>query len=144
MIFNPNLSTTKNELIMGLKKFTGDFEINASKKMLYPYISTASGLSQWFADDVNINEDKEYNFIYDDEDHPAIMAGHRVNQFVKFEFPEEGEEDDPAYIEIHLDENELTQSMYMKVVDYSDFEDDQEQYDVWEGLINNLKEIVGG
>ena len=57
---------------------------------------------------------------------------------------EEGDEEDPAFIEIHLDENELTQSMYMKVVDYSDFEDEQEQYEVWEGLINNLKEIVGG
>lgn len=129
---------------MGLKKFTADFEINASKKMLYPYISTASGLSQWFADDVNINEDKEYNFIYDDEDHPARMVGHRLHQYVKFEFPDEGEEDDPSYIEIHLDENEITQSMYLKVVDYSDYEDDQEQYELWEELVNNLKEIVGG
>jgi hypothetical protein len=30
------------------------------------------------------------------------------------------------------------------VVDYSDFEEEQEQYEVWQGLINNLKEIVGG
>ncbi len=127
-----------------MKKFTADFEINASKKMLYPYISTASGLSQWFADDVNINEDKEYNFIYDDEDHRARLTGHRLNQFVKFEFYEEGEEDDKSYVEIHLDENEITQSMYVKVVDYSNYENDQEQHELWEELINHLKEIVGG
>ena len=34
------------------KLFTDDFEIHASIKMLYPYIQTASGLSEWFADDV--------------------------------------------------------------------------------------------
>jgi len=48
---------------MAKNKFQTEFEINASKKMLYPYIYSASGLSQWLADDVNINEDKVYNFI---------------------------------------------------------------------------------
>ena len=40
---------------MAKQKFVGEFEINASKAMLFPYLSTASGLSQWFADDVNID-----------------------------------------------------------------------------------------
>ncbi len=127
-----------------MKRFEGDFETKASKKMLYPYISTASGLSQWFADDVNINEDKEYNFIYDDEDHRAKMTSHRVNQFVKFEFIQEGDDDDPSFVEIHLDENEITQSVYIKVIDYSDYEDDQEQFELWQDLVGSLKEILGG
>jgi len=127
-----------------MKKFEGDFEVKASKKMLYPYISTASGLAQWFADDVNINEDKEYNFIYDGADHKARLASHRQNQFVKFEFYEEGDDDESAFVELHLEENEITQSVYVKVVDYSDYEDDQEQYELWEDLVGSLKEIVGG
>lgn len=130
---------------MSMKTFTADFEINASRKMLYPYISTASGLSQWFADDVNITPDKLFNFIWDDEDHVARMAGHRSNQFVKFEFvDDEDEEEDLSFVEIHLDENELTQSLFLKVIDYSDYDDEQEQYDLWEGLVGSLKEIVGG
>ena len=128
-----------------MEKFEGDFEIRASKKMLYPYISTASGLAQWFADDVNINEDKDFNFIYDDADHRAKMVAHRLNQYVKFEFPDDlDEEDDPSYVELHLEENELTQTVYLKVVDYSDFDDNQEQYELWEDLVHSLKDIVGG
>ena len=128
-----------------MEKFEGDFEIKASKKMLYPYISTASGLSQWFADDVNINEDKEFNFIYDEEDHKARMASHRLNQYVKFEFPDDMDEDGhPSYVELHLEENEITQTVYLKVVDYSDFEDTEEQYELWQDLVHSLKEIVGG
>lgn len=126
--------------------FTGDFEINASKQMLYPYLNSASGLSQWFADDVTIDEDKVYNFIWDEEDHKAKMVSHRTHHYVKFEFlPENGEDDDdPAYFEIRLELNELTQSVFIKITDYSEMEDVDELYDLWQGLIDNLKETVGG
>ena len=40
---------------MAKQKFVGEYPINASRKMLFPYLSTATGLCQWFADDVNIN-----------------------------------------------------------------------------------------
>ncbi|MEP2771830.1 MAG: START-like domain-containing protein [Fulvivirga sp.] len=126
--------------------FTTDFEINASKKMLYPYISSASGLSQWFADDVTINEDKVFNFIWDEEDHKAKMVSHRTNSYVKFEFIPETEDDavDPAYFEIRLDVNELTQTVFIKITDYSEMDDNEELFDMWEGLIDGLKETVGG
>ncbi len=128
--------------------FNADFEINASKKMLYPYLYTPSGLAQWMADDVLVNEDKVFNFIWDEEDHLARMVSHRTNQYVKFEFlPEDDDEmddDDPAYFELRLEENELTRTVFIKVVDYSDMDDKEELYDLWEGLVENLKETVGG
>ena len=93
----------------------------------------------------DINEDKDFNFIYDDADHRAKMVAHRLNQYVKFEFPDDlDEEDEPSYVELHLEENELTQTVYLKVVDYSDFDDNQEQYELWEDLVHSLKDIVGG
>lgn len=126
--------------------YTGDFEINASKQMLYPYLNSASGLSQWFADDVTIDEDKVYNFIWDDEDHRAKMVSHRTNHYVKFEFVPETPEDveEPAYFELRLELNELTQSVFIKVTDFSEMEDVNELTDLWQGLIDNLKETVGG
>lgn len=130
---------------MSKNKFQTEFEINASKKMLYPYIYSASGLAQWLADDVNINEDKVYNFIWEEEDHRYRMAAHRTNSFVKFEsIDDEEEEEDPNYFELRLEMNELTQSVFLRVVDYSDNDDDEELQDLWESLVFNLKEIVGG
>ena len=129
-------------MLMTKRKFVFEFEINASKKMLYPYLNTASGLAQWFADDVTINEDKIFNFIWEEEDHFAHLTNHRTNSYVKFEFIDD--EADPSYIEFKLEENELTQSVFIKVVEYSDFEDQEEQTDVWQNLLHTLKEIVGG
>ena len=127
---------------MNKSKFIGEYSINASRKMLFPYISTASGLSQWFADDVNITEDKVYTMLWDGEVNRARIVSINANQHIKFEF--EGEDDDDLNsIEIRLEMNELTQEVYIKITDYSDL-DDQEVSDLWEGLIHDLKEIVGG
>ena len=135
------LSTKKKKL------FTADYEVHASTKMLYPYIQTASGLSEWFADDVTINNnDKSFTFFWDDEQHKARLAAFRTNHFVRFEFFPENKEDekDPSYFELRLESNELTQSVYVKILDYSDFDDMRELHSLWDSLIELLRKTVGG
>lgn len=126
--------------------FRAEFEIHASKKMLFPYIYTASGLAQWMADDVTVNEDKVFNFKWEGEDHKAKMVAHRINSYVKFEFipDDELESEDPLYIELRLEMNELTQMVFLAITDYTEITDDEELQDLWENLIYKLKEIVGG
>ncbi|HCH43760.1 MAG TPA: ATPase, partial [Algoriphagus sp.] len=53
-------------------------------------------------------------------------------------------ESDHAYIEFKLEENELTQSLFLKVIDYSDSYEEDELVAIWDGLISKLKEIIGG
>lgn len=130
-------------------KFTTEFEINASRKMLFPYLNTASGLAQWFADDVTIGPNKVWNFVWDNENHKARLSSQRLNTSVRFTFDEEeleeGEENEhAAYIEFKLEQNELTQAVFLKIIDYSDIADDQELQDLWINLVETLKEIVGG
>ncbi|MDH4057573.1 MAG: START-like domain-containing protein [Cyclobacteriaceae bacterium] len=130
----------------GKTLFSEDYEIHASAKMLYPYISTASGLSEWFADDVTINPEKIYTFVWDNERHKAIVASHRTNHFTRFEFLPENEEDkdDPSYFELRIELNELTQTTFLKVSDYSDIDDLTELKDLWDSLIEDLRKVVGG
>ena len=131
---------------MSKTKFAYEYEINASKKMLYPYFTTASGLAQWFADDVNIDEDGNFNFIWEGLDHKAKLVAHRTNAYARFEYirPTKSEDDEPDWVEFKIDLNELTETTFIKVVEYSDFDDQEEQAELWEGLLHNLKEIVGG
>jgi hypothetical protein len=129
------------------KLFTADYEVHASIKMLYPYLQSASGLSEWFADNVKINNmDKTLTFFWDNEQHKAKEVAHRTNHFVRFEFIPEDEADkkDPSYFELRLEFNELTQSVFLKVFDYSDVTDVHESQDLWDGLVENLRKVVGG
>lgn len=138
-------------------KFENEYEMRASHKILYPYLNTASGLAQWFADDVTIDEDKVFSFFWDDEVQKARLAGNRRDHFVRFEYlPEQNgkkEEGDSllngsgaelSYLELSLEKSEITQSVFLRVVDYTDLEDEEELYALWEGMIASLRETVGG
>jgi hypothetical protein len=127
-------------------KFVSDYQINSSKKILFPYLSTASGLSEWFADDVSITHDKIFIFKIDGEKLYAKLVLCKNLIHVKFEFfdPLETTSEDQSYLEFILDENELTQSLFLKVIDYSDSYDNEEMQFIWNSLIAQLKEIIGG
>ncbi len=127
-------------------KFVREYPINASAKLLYPYLSTASGLSQWFCDKVTVNGDKVYNFVWDGRSHYAEMTGHRTNRSVRFLFLDENKQhvSDPSYIDFTIESSELTQEQFLKIVDYTEEDDVEELSELWEHLLQNLREIVGG
>ena len=127
---------------MAKHKYIGEFEFNASKKILYPYFSTAFGLAQWFADDVTVNnEDKVYTFIWDGIETRAKLTSNRTNYHIRFDVVDEEDNEDNNFFEFKIDMNELTQSVYVRITDYSDMEEANE---LWESLIHDLKDIVGG
>ncbi|MBO0930552.1 START-like domain-containing protein [Fibrella aquatilis] len=125
-------------------KFTTEYELRASPKVLFPYISSASGLSQWFAAKVNTMPEHKYDFIWDDESHPARQTSLRQNKSVRFEFLNTGDNGhDTNYVDFRLDVSELTQATYLKITDYSTNTDEDDLQDMWDGMIHKLKEIVG-
>ncbi|WP_373515850.1 START-like domain-containing protein [Persicitalea sp.] len=127
--------------------FNTEFEIRSSPKVLYPYISTAAGLEQWFAEKVTILPDNRFDFQWDGDSHPADRTSHRLNKSVRFEFTDNGEATDESdernYVEMKLEVSDLTQSTYLRVVDYSQNMDEAELSSLWGGLIDSLKELVG-
>ena len=124
--------------------FEFEYEIKASPRVLYPYISTASGLQQWFAEKVSVKNAETYNFFWDDENHLATLTHIKQNKSIKFEFnkPEKG--DTLSYIELKLEVSELTNATYLKVFDSaSTFKSDEDATELWDYLTDKLKEIVG-
>ena len=130
---------------MPKQKFIGEYQINASRKMLFPYLSTATGLCQWFADDININNiDKTLIFILDGDERIAVIDSIKNNRYVKFRFLNEDEKPkENDTLEFRLEINELTQSVFVRVEEYTDTDDLEESYQIWENLLSQLKEIIG-
>ncbi|MDF7811490.1 START-like domain-containing protein [Hymenobacter sp. YC55] len=127
-------------------RFTVEFPINASPKILYPYLASASGLSQWFCQDVRIDEDHRFNFIWDNQPHYAEMNSHRTNRSVRFVFLDGNKRPTPDanFLDFSLEESQLTQEVYLRVMDYSEETDEEELQEMWEGLAQKLREQVGG
>lgn len=131
---------------MSINQFVADYQLNASKKIVYTYLSTASGLQDWFADKVRIDEDKNYIFNFDQEDHYAKQTIVKANLHIRWDFfdPKYPNSNSESFIEFKLDETELTQSLFLKVIDQSNFYALDELEGIWEGLISKLKETIGG
>ena len=53
-------------------KFELEIPIQASPQLLYQYISSASGLSEWFADNVN-SRSELFTFIWDGSEEQAKL-----------------------------------------------------------------------
>ena len=65
------------------KKFTLEYAIRSSPRILYSFISEPNGLAQWFADDV-IFRDQVYTFVWDDEEQKAKLISIKENKLIKF------------------------------------------------------------
>tara|TARA_B100001057_G_scaffold278833_1_gene279085 strand:+ start:14371 stop:14766 length:396 start_codon:yes stop_codon:yes gene_type:complete len=130
---------------MAKQKFVGEYPINASRKMLFPYLSTATGLCQWFADDVNINNiDKTLIFIVDGEERIAVIDSIKNNRYVRFRFLNEDEKPkENDTLEFRLEINELTQEVFVRVEEFTESDDLDESYQIWDNLLAQLKEIIG-
>tara|TARA_B100000003_G_scaffold189223_1_gene186287 strand:- start:1929 stop:2324 length:396 start_codon:yes stop_codon:yes gene_type:complete len=130
---------------MAKQKFVGEYPINASRKMLFPYLSTATGLCQWFADDVNINNiDKTLIFLVDGEERIAVIDSIKNNRYVRFRFLNEDEKPkENDTLEFRLEINELTQEVFVRVEEFTESDDLDESFQIWDNLLAQLKEIIG-
>ena len=71
---------------MSKEKFQIEFLAKSSPNILYNQIATVSGLSEWFADNVNIKEDILL-FTWDGDDEEAKLIARKKDQFIKLTEP---------------------------------------------------------
>ncbi len=129
---------------MSKYKFVAEFEIKASPKAIFPFLSTSSGLTQWFCEAATFQDAQNATLTWDNEAHPARVLSLRMNKSIKFEFiPKNLEEKDRNYLEFRLETSELTNSNYLKVTDYSENHDEEELNALWDEFIHNLKSLLG-
>ncbi|SDG81411.1 hypothetical protein SAMN04488062_102242 [Flavobacterium omnivorum] len=119
-----------------------EFPINSSPQLLYQYISTPSGLSEWFADNVN-SRGEFFTFIWNDSEEKARLASKKTGEKVKFKWVDENSKDTEYYFELHILVDELTKDVSLMVVDFADKDEVDEATLLWENQISDLKHLIG-
>jgi uncharacterized protein YndB with AHSA1/START domain len=129
---------------MGKFKFTNEFEFQASPKILFEFISTPVGLSQWFCEKATTSIQNAWNLVWDETDHKATLTHNKPFKMIRFQFEGQDQEDqqDPAYLQFEIEKNELTRVAFLKVTDYSNMSNRQELEELWDNLIANLKTVI--
>lgn len=121
-------------------KYELEFPIQASPQLLYNYISTPSGLSEWFADNVN-SRGELFTFIWDDSEEQAKLITKKSSERIKFKWLES--EDDGSFFELRIQVDSITKDVSIIVTDFSDNDEVEESKMLWENQIASLKQVLG-
>ncbi|GAA4301149.1 START-like domain-containing protein [Aestuariibaculum suncheonense] len=122
-------------------KFEIEFSIHASPQLLYQYISTPSGLSEWFSDNVN-SRGELFTFIWDDSEEKAKLLSKKTGERVKFRWLND-EEDNTSYFEIKIQVDEITKDVSLIITDFAEEDEVDEAKMLWDNQISSLKQVLG-
>lgn len=123
-------------------KYEIEFPVKASPAMLFPYLSTPSGLSEWFSDDVNSRGEK-YTFIWDGEERDAFRIARKKDQFIRFRWEEDEEEGSKNFFEFRIEVDELTNDTSLIIVDFAEEEEVEEDKLLWDSQVHQLLHTIG-
>ncbi|WP_319481708.1 START-like domain-containing protein [uncultured Draconibacterium sp.] len=120
-------------------KINLEYLINCSPKVLYNRLSNASGLTEWFADDVRVRG-KRYTFIWDGSEQTAEMILHKENRLVRFSWVDE---DEDTYFEFKITRDELTNDVSLLITDFAEEDEVDETRGLWNSQVADLKHVLG-
>jgi uncharacterized protein YndB with AHSA1/START domain len=122
------------------KPFKLEYIIKSSPTILYGFLTTPAGLSQWFADSVDINGDT-YTFLWNDSPEEADLIDTVENEMVRYRW---SYSDDDEYFEFTIAKSEVTGDTILYVTDFAEDNDADDQQILWDSQIGNLIKRIGG
>lgn len=122
------------------KKIRLEYPIKSSPAILYNSISTPSGLSTWFADDVDIYNNN-YKFKWDGDEQIAELLKKTASKGMKFRWKTAKPDE---YFEFEIIQDELTDDVALVVTDFVDESDESNATQLWDSQVHELKTSLGG
>ena len=123
-------------------KFEMEFPIQASPQLLYQYVSTPSGLSEWYADNVN-SRGEIFTFIWNGSEEKAKLLGKKSGERIKFRWLADEEDGEPYYFEIRIQVDEITKDVSLMITDFAEEDEIEESKMLWDNMISDLKQVLG-
>lgn len=121
-------------------KFELEYVVRTSAGILFEFLTSPSGLSEWFADDVNIR-DGVFTFFWDGSEQKARLLSFKEDKYVRLQWVDKPE---GAYFEFKIEKDELTGDISLIITDFADEGSDLETSKrLWDSQVNKLLHTIG-
>jgi uncharacterized protein YndB with AHSA1/START domain len=120
-------------------KYELEYTLNTSPNILFNRLSTPEGLSEWFADNVNLRKGK-YTFIWEGTEQEASVLQKKANKLIRFHWEDEEED---SYFEFRIHTDELTGDVALWITDFAEEGEKDDAVDLWDSQISGLKHAIG-
>lgn len=127
------------------EKFHIEFVMgSATQASLWRMISQVDGLSEWFADEVTMNEEGNvYTFFWGKSDNQAEVISLKPQQSIRFRWLDEDEDEENIYFEFQLHKLELSNEIALQVTDFAEPDEKGDAITLWETQIDKMKRQLG-
>ncbi|MFP4447186.1 MAG: START-like domain-containing protein [Bacteroidales bacterium] len=121
-------------------KFQLEYSLNVSPNILFTRLSTPGGLSEWFAEDIKLN-DNIFTFIWQESEQKAKILQKKNNKYIRFKWLED--EDKNSFFEFRINRDELTEDIALVITDFAEKDEKDDAIELWNTQIEELKQILG-
>lgn len=122
------------------ERFTMEYYLRATPGSLYDLISTPSGFSEWFCDDVDVRGD-EFTFHWGTDTQTAQCLSRRSGELIRFQWV--NEEDGGAFFELRIRIDPMTNETCLVVTDHAWPKDVEEAKALWNSQLHTLQRVLG-
>lgn len=121
-------------------KFELEYVIHSSASILFEFLTSPSGLSEWFCDDVNIRNEN-CSFVWDGVEQKAKLVKFIEEKLVRFQWEDKG---DGSYFEFRIERDDLTNDISLMVTDFAETAEERESSRLlWDSQIEKLMKVLG-
>src|SRR5205814_10465045 len=114
--------------------------IKSSPIILFEFLSTPSGLAQWFAEKVDVHSNT-YIFNWEGNEERAKMLEQMENGFIRFHWEKSAKNE---YFEFKIIHTEITGDTILIITDFAAPKELADAQKLWETQIHELKMRLGG
>ena len=121
-------------------KFELEYVMHTSAGILYEFLTSPSGLAEWFADDVNIHEGV-FTFFWEGSEQKAKLLSFKDEKYVRLQWLDKP---DGTFFEFRIERDDLTGDISLIVTDFADEGADSKTSKLlWDSQINKLLHVIG-
>jgi len=122
------------------EKYIQEYILKTSAKVIFRRISTASGLMEWFADNV-FRDGDVFTFKWDGSTEKAMLLSYQHMVYARFRWIDD--EDKDAFFEFKLAEDGLTNDLTLIITDFEYSNEIEEAKKIWDASVGELKHNLG-
>jgi uncharacterized protein YndB with AHSA1/START domain len=133
----------ENRLIYKMSKkikYTVEYPVRCSPAILYEFLSSSSGLQEWFADKVE-DSDGVFSFSWSGSSEDAEVIEKEENKFIRFHWIDSPKDE---YFEFSIEKSEVTNQTILVIHDYAEKKDIKDQSQLWQTQVKELFHRLGG
>jgi uncharacterized protein YndB with AHSA1/START domain len=121
-------------------RYTTEYPVRCSPVILYEFLSTSSGLQEWFADKVS-DSDGVFNFTWSGSTENAEVLEKEENKYIRFHWEESPKDE---YFEFRIEKSEVTNQTILVINDFAEKKEIADQSLLWESQVKELFHRIGG